>query len=339
MTDPAIQPFLDHLAGERAMSPRTVEAYGRDVRAFRATAVELGVLAAPAGPDQWARLEGQRGLVRAHLARLRRQDRRLTSLDRHLAGIRCCYRYLQLTGRVETVPPNLTAGRGGRERRLPRDLTVDMAADLLEVPDSATPRGRRDRALLEMIYGLGLRLAEVVGLDLGDLDIPSGRVRVLGKGAKERILPLDGLALAALLAYLEDRLEPAVRLDLLDGRVRGDTAREPVFTGRPGRRIGRRTVQDRVARHAAELAAGAGVSPHTLRHSFATHLLDGGAGIRVVQELLGHRNLSTTQIYTHLGRGRLREAFDAAHPRSHKDPVADQGGTTKDKGGRGRREG
>ncbi len=277
--------------------------------------------------------------MRAHLARLRRQNRRLTSLDRHLAGIRCFFRFLQLTGRVETVPANLTAGRGGRERRLPRDLTVDMAADLLEVPDPATARGRRDRALLELIYGLGLRLAEVVGLDLGDLDLPSGRVRVLGKGAKERILPLDGLTLAALLAYLADRLEPAVRLDLLDGRVRGDTAREPVFTGRPGRRIGRRTVQDRVARHAAELAAGAGVSPHTLRHSFATHLLDGGAGIRVVQELLGHRNLSTTQIYTHLGRVRLREAFDAAHPRSHKDPVADQGDTKANKGGPGRRKG
>ncbi|MBE0567741.1 MAG: tyrosine-type recombinase/integrase, partial [Krumholzibacteria bacterium] len=201
-------------------------------------------------------------------------------------------------------------------RRLPRDLTVELAGRLLELPDPATERGRRDRALLEMIYGLGLRLAETVGLDLGDLDIPSGRVKVLGKGAKERILPLGGLALEALAAYLGDRLEPAAWRDLQDGRVRGDLAQEPVFAGRPGRRIGRRTVQARVAAYAAELAAGSGVSPHTLRHSFATHLLEGGAGIRVVQELLGHRNLATTQIYTHLGRGRLREAFDAAHPRS-----------------------
>jgi integrase/recombinase XerC len=326
VTDPAITPFLDYLAGERAMSPRTVEAYGRDVTAFLATAVDLGVLDRPAGPDQWAKLEGQRGLVRAHLARLRRENRRLTSLDRHLAGIRSFYRYLQLTGRVETVPANLTAGRGGRERRLPRDLTVDLAGRLLELPDTGTARGRRDRALLEMIYGLGLRLAEVTGLDLGDLDVPGGRVRVLGKGAKERILPLGGCALDALAAYLAERLEPGAWLDVQDGRVRGDLARRPVFEGRPGRRIARRTVQARVTRYAAELAAGSGVSPHTLRHSFATHLLEGGAGIRVVQELLGHRNLATTQIYTHLGRGRLREAFDAAHPRART-------------GGRGRKEG
>ena len=145
MTGSAIAPVLDHLAGERGMSPRTVEASGRDVRAFLATAIDLGVLTAPVGPDQWSRLEGQRGLVRAHLARLRRENRRLTSLDRHLAGIRAFFRYLQLTGSVTTVPTNLTAGRGGRERRLPRDLTVDMVARMLELPDSATERGRRDR--------------------------------------------------------------------------------------------------------------------------------------------------------------------------------------------------
>ncbi len=207
MTLPALKPYLDHLAAERGMSPRTVEAYGRDVTAFLGTAVDLGVLAEPLGPEQWPKLEGERGLVRAHLARLRRENRRLTSLDRHLAGIRSFFRYLQLTGRVETIPANLTAGRGGRERRLPRDLTVEMAGRLLDLPDTATPRGRRDRALLELLYGLGLRLAEVVGLDLGDLDLPSGRVRVLGKGAKERILPLGGLALDALADYLGERLD------------------------------------------------------------------------------------------------------------------------------------
>jgi len=322
-----IAAFLEHLAAERGLSPRTVEAYGRDVRSFLATAVEAGVLEPPVGPDQWARLDGQRGLVRAHLARLRREDRRLTSLDRHLAGIRAFYRFLALSGCIEAVPANLTAGRGGRERRLPRDLTVDMAARLLELPDPATPRGRRDRALLEMVYGLGLRLAEVVGLDLGDLDLPAGRVRVMGKGAKERILPLGGLARSALDAYLQERLDAGLWLDLQDGRVRGEAARVPVFEGRPGRRIGRRTVQAMLSRYAAELAAGAGVSPHTLRHSFATHLLDGGAGIRVVQELLGHRHLATTQIYTHLGRARLREAFDAAHPRARTGRGPEKDGT------------
>lgn len=318
MADDPLQPYLEYLALERGMSPRTVEAYGRDVTGFLKTAVAFGVLEAPADRAQWNKLDGQRGIIRGHLAVLRREDRRLTTLDRHLAGIRSFYRYLEATGQVEAVPGNLTSGRGGRERRLPRDLNVEMASRLLELPDVSTERGRRDRALLEMIYGLGLRLAEVVGLDLGDLDFDGGRVKVLGKGSKERILPLAGCAEESLRDYLEQRLEPVVWQDLIDGVIRGDNRSRPVFEGRPGRRIARRTVQSRVEKYATELAGLAGVSPHTLRHSFATHLLDGGAGIRVVQELLGHRHLSTTQIYTHLSRGKLRDSFTAAHPRAKK---------------------
>ncbi|MCB1182951.1 tyrosine recombinase XerC [bacterium] len=311
-----LQPFLAYLRHERGMSPRTVEAYGRDVRAFLATAVAFGVLADPPEAAQWSRLAGQRALIRGHLAQMRRAERRLTTVDRNLAGIRAFYRWLQTTGVLEKVPGNLGTGRGGRERRLPRDLNVELATALIESPDPATARGRRDRAILELIYGLGLRLAELTGLDLGDLDFPGGRVKVLGKGNKERVLPLGGCAERALSAHLAERLDPGTWRDVRDGAVRGDAARLPVFEGRPGRRIARRTVQDRVSRYATELAGTAGVSPHTLRHSFATHLLDGGAGIRVVQELLGHQNLSTTQVYTHLGRGRLREVFDAAHPRA-----------------------
>ena len=312
----SLQPFLDHLAHERGLSPRTVEAYGRDVNAFLDTAVRRGFLARPVGSQEWAGLADHPELMRVHLAALRGQNKSIASVDRHLAGIRAFFRYLQRTGAVEVIPTSVTTSRGGRERQLPRDLTVELASRLVDLPDTATPRGRRDSALLEMIYGLGLRLAEVVGLDLGDLDFDQGRVRVLGKGQRERILPLGGYAAAALRTYLGDRLEPGIWLDLRDGRLRGPAAKQPVFLGRPHRRIARRTVQQRVAHYAEELAGAAGVSPHTLRHSFATHLLDGGAGIRVVQELLGHRHLSTTQIYTHLGRGRLRAAYDAAHPRA-----------------------
>jgi site-specific recombinase XerC len=313
-----MKPFLEYLALEKGMSPLTVEAYGRDVAGFLATAVAFGILDDPPGPEQWSRLDDQRGLVRGHLALLRRQERRLTTLDRHLAGIRAFYRYLLSTGQVSSVPENLSLGRGGREKRLPRDLTVDMTEQLIGLPDTGTSRGRRDRAMLEMIYGLGLRLAELVDLDLGQLDLPQGRIRVVGKGSRERVLPLAGFAARALADYLANRLEPATWLDLQDGVFRGQAAGLPVFEGRPGRRIARRTVQTRVARYATELAGVSGVSPHTLRHSFATHLLEGGAGIRVVQELLGHQNLATTQIYTHLSRGRLRESFLAAHPRARK---------------------
>ncbi len=311
-----LQPFLEYLSHEKGMSPRTVEAYSRDVRTFLASAVAFGVVNEPVGRKQWRRLDGQRALIRGHLAQLRRDNRRLTTVDRHLAGIRCFYGYLKVTGVVDSIPANLRTGRGGRERPLPKDLNVELATRLIEAPDCSTERGRRDRAMFEMIYGFGLRLAEVVGLDLGDLDFPSKRFKVLGKGAKERVLPLGGCAVLALSDYLAQRLEPGVWQDVRDGSLRGPDAERPVFEGRPGRRIARRTVQTRVSHYAGELAGTAGVSPHTLRHSFATHLLDGGAGIRVVQELLGHQNLSTTQIYTHLGRGRLRSAFDAAHPRA-----------------------
>ena len=320
-----LQPFLDYLRHERGLSPRTVEAYARDVRFFLASAVAFGVINEPPASDQWGRLADQRGLIRGHLAQLRGNRRRLTTVDRHLAGIRSFYGFLKLTGIVERVPANLRTGRGGRERRLPKDMSRELIVQLIEAPDPATDRGRRDRAIFEMIYGLGLRLAELVQLDLGDLDFPSGRVKVLGKGAKERILPLGGYAGTAVGEYLGGRLEAVLWQNIQDGIIRGDDVARPVFEGRPGRRIARRTVQARVSRYAGELAGAAGVSPHTLRHSFATHLLEGGAGIRVVQELLGHRNLSTTQIYTHLGRSRLRAAFDAAHPRSG------AGGLTKKK--------
>lgn len=311
-----LQPYLDHLGIERGLSPRTVSSYRRDIRDFLATAVQAGLLTEPAGRLQWSRLAGQRDLIRTHLAALRRRGCKPSTMDRHLAAIRSFYRYLKLTSQVADVPGNLSLGRGGRRRELPHDLNVEMTARLLEMPDVATPRGRRDRALLEVIYGLGLRLAEVTGLSLGDLDFPEGRVRVLGKGDRERVMPLAGLAADALAVHLGESLEPGVWQDVRDGAVGRAVVARPVFEGRPGHRIAHRTVQAMVARYAGELAQVAGVSPHTLRHSFATHLLDGGAGIRVVQELLGHRHLSTTQIYTHLGRSRLRASFEAAHPRA-----------------------
>lgn len=316
MAREVLEPYLQYLDTEKGMSPLTVDAYGRDVEAFLETALAFGILSTPLREEQFPALDDQRGLVRGHLVLLRQQDRERSTLDRNLAAIRSFFRFLLVTHVIQKVPANLTTGRGGREKKLPKDLNLDMTAQLLEMPDTGTLRGLRDRALLELIYGLGLRLAEVVGLDLRHLAWAEGRVRVLGKGNKERILPLAGQAKVALRDYLSTRLAPGTWDNFQSDRLNDEDGRLALFEGRGGRRIARRTVQDRVAKYAQELAGVSGVSPHTLRHSFATHLLEGGAGIRVVQELLGHQNLSTTQIYTHLGRGRLKESFINAHPRA-----------------------
>ncbi|HOX26399.1 MAG TPA: tyrosine-type recombinase/integrase [Candidatus Krumholzibacteria bacterium] len=313
----SVEAFLAYLTVERGLSPRTREHYARDLRAFFATAAALGAVADDPGPAEWPDL-ARPGLVRAHLAKLRRQDRSRATVARHLASIRAFFRWLQLTGRLAAAPDDLVTSRGGRERKLPTVLGEQLVEQLLALPDPRTARGRRDRALLEMIYGLGLRLAEVVSLNLGAIDLVDGQVRVVGKGSKERRLPLCGCADQALREYLASRLAPGAWRALEDGRLTRALAAQPAFEGRPGRRIGRRTVQQRVAHYAGELAGVAGVSPHTLRHSFATHLLDGGAGVRVVQELLGHGHLATTQIYTHLSRVQVREAFLRAHPRARR---------------------
>jgi len=313
----SLQPFLDHLSVERGLSPRTQEHYARDLQAFLTTAADLGAIPAESGPEDWPDL-GRRGLVRTHLALLRRKDRSRATVDRHLASIRAFFRWLQLTGRIESIPDDLTSSRGGRERKLPTLLNEQLLEQLLALPDTSKAIGRRDRAMLEVIYGLGLRLSEVVELDLGMIDLVDGQVRVLGKGRKERLLPLCGCADQALRTYLESRLDPSDWQSMRDGRLTRDLANRPVFEGRPGRRIAPRTVQQRVAHYAGELAGLTGVSPHTLRHSFATHLLDGGAGVRVVQELLGHSHLATTQIYTHLSRAQVRDAFMQSHPRARK---------------------
>lgn len=318
MFSTTLEPYLQYLETERGMSAHTLEAYGRDVAAFLETACAFGILSPPVDSGQLPRLDDQRGLLRGHLALLRKLDRRRTTLDRHLAAIRSFYRFLLLTHQVKNVPDNLQQGRGGREKTLPKDLTLELTEQMLAQPDAGTLRGSRDRAMLEMIYGLGLRLAELVSLDLGSIDWETGTVRVTGKGNRERILPLAGCAKMALGDYLEQRLPAELWARNLKGSLAGDEARLPVFEGRSGCRISRRTVQTRVAKYAGELAGVSGVSPHTLRHCFATHLLEGGAGIRVVQELLGHQNLSTTQIYTHLSRGRLKESFFNAHPRARK---------------------
>lgn len=310
----ALGNFLRELSATRRASRHTVSAYRRDLEFVLdflardgrsddrlAAEVESGqppLRERPVAFPAWTR----DGLERAQRD-LYRTGHAASSTARALAAWRGFERFLLRRGLLSASPARaLPSPR--RPKRLPRTLPlVDLndALDRLAVADD--PKGPRDSALLEMAYSAGLRLSELVGLDRGDLDRTGLLLRVRGKGRRERIAPLGARALAALDRYLA-----------ADGRASGGHG-EPLFAGRTGRLSGR-TVQRIVARRLALAAAGLGVTPHALRHSFASHLLDAGADLRAIQELLGHRSLASTQIYTHVSRTRLQQAYAQAHPRA-----------------------
>jgi integrase/recombinase XerC len=238
-------------------------------------------------------------VVRAYLARLHRRKLAKATIARKLAAVRSCFRFLARRGTLEANPARQVRGpRLGR--RLPSFLPVDETTALLNPEPELSPGGARDRALLELLYASGLRVAEACGLDVDDLDEGRRTVRVLGKGSKERVVPVGESALEALAAYLAMR-----------GRRRG-----PLFLNARGGRLTPRSAHRIVRARARRAGIVQRVTPHTLRHSFATHMLGAGADLRLIQELLGHRRLSTTQRYTHVSPEHLMRVYDAAHPRA-----------------------
>jgi len=305
----ALERFLGELAAQRRASPHTLAAYRRDVTRVLDLALGPGK---PVDAALWTRelLEhAQRDLFRRGLAP--------ASAGRALAAWRSFSRFLVRRGLIERDPARALAFPRV-PKRLPRTLPaggLGPALDRLGAADDSA--ALRDRALLEIAYSSGLRLAELVGLNRGDLDRPGSLVRVRGKGRRERIVPVGAGAMAALDAYLAaaDARARAVHRGLASP-PETPRADAPVFTGPAGRRLSGRTVQRVVQRRLGEVAGGMGVSPHALRHSFASHLLDRGADLRAIQELLGHRSLSSTQIYTHVSKSRLRRAYQQAHPRA-----------------------
>jgi integrase/recombinase XerC len=278
-----------------AASPATVEAYGRDLAAFVTWAERLGLLS----PD-----EVQRTTVRRYLAFLATRGFARRTIARRASALRRYFGWARRVGAIAGDPTaGLSAPRG--EARLPRVLHRDELRALLDETGSGGPDGARDlrdTALLELLYGSGLRVAEAAALDVDDLDLAQRRVQVWGKGGKQRLVPLSEPAVDALWRWIVG--------------VRGELATEAspaaaLFLNRRGRRL---TPRD--ARRVLDRRAAAPTHPHALRHTFATHLLDGGADLRVVQELLGHADLATTQRYTHVSKERLRSVFDATHPRA-----------------------
>jgi integrase/recombinase XerC len=291
----ALEAFLSELAAQRRSSPLTVKAYRRDVERVLDHAAGKG---RPVPPEAWTRELLERALHSLHVTR-----HSAASAARALAAWRSFSRFCVRRG-VLARDPARTIPFPRLPKRLPRTLPANDLGDALDRLAAADDRRAcRDRALLELAYSSGLRLSELTGLNRGDVDRGAGLVRVRGKGRRERVVPTGERALHALDEWLATR--PAA--------ARADA---PVFTGPSGRRISNRTVQNVVGRRLAGVARGLGVTPHALRHSFATHMLDRGADLRAIQELLGHRTLATTQVYTHVSRSRLRAAYEQAHPRA-----------------------
>jgi integrase/recombinase XerC len=289
----AIDRFCVSLEAERNVSPHTMAAYRSDLLQFAEfIAREKCGSGEPDGVDHL--------VIRRYLAHLHGAYRK-SSIGRKLAAIRALFTWLLRVGEVSKNPAELIA-TPKKEKNVPFHLTIDEVTTLIEAPTGVDLLALRDRAIFETLYSCGIRVSELTGLNVGTTDLEQGLVRVLGKGGKERLVPVGGKAATALTNYLAARHHPA------------GTA--PLFLNARGGRLTRRSVGRIVDKYIVRLATMKKISPHTLRHTFATHLLEGGADLRAIQELLGHASLSTTQKYTHVSIDRLMEVYDKAHPKA-----------------------
>jgi integrase/recombinase XerD len=297
--------FLDHLTVERGLSPNTILAYRRDLQRYVSFLSKRGVTEPGQVDDRTVR--SFVASVSASTHGPEGEPYKATSVVRALSSVRSFHRFLLREGIVDRDPA-ATVTRPRVPRALPRPLTVDEIGRLLETPDPATPAGVRDRAIFELLYGAGLRISELVGLDVDDVDIEDGAVRVLGKGGKEREVPVGRFARDAVQDYLR-RGRPS----FASARTRG-----ALFLNTRGGRLTRQSAARILQAHARTARLERHLTLHSLRHSFATHLLEGGADVRVVQELLGHASVATTQVYTLVTREHLREVYYTSHPRARR---------------------
>lgn len=336
---PIIDGFLAYLTDERHFSPYTARCYGADLRQFvgyladekgtpinqpneqaiynqladHSPGADTGGVAGKIIPNTLTGTiaEADTELLRKYLVFLADQNYSPATMARKIATLRSFYKWALKRSLIDTNP--MTLIRTPRQsKRLPRAISVDQIERLLSAPDDADVLGARDRAMLETLYSTGIRVSELVDLNIEDLDEPGESLRVRGKGKKERMVPLGSHALAAISHYKNMLVN--------DERYRetwgANTTARPLFINKHGGRLSSRSVRRKLDKYLRTVGLDPSISPHTLRHSFATHLLDNGADLRSVQELLGHQSLSTTQTYTHLTTQRLRDAYDNAHPRA-----------------------
>jgi integrase/recombinase XerC len=321
-----LKAFLEHLRLNENASAHTVRAYDSDLSQYLVfLAAHLQKRVSDLQPEDLDHLG-----ARAFFADLNKRGNSKSSAARKLSAIRAFGRYLRREGTIEGDPTALV-GTPKREQRIPNHLAVQEMSTLLDAPDTSDPLGRRDKAILELFYASGLRLSELVGLDLDDVNLSGRVVRVLGKGRKERIVPFNKTTAEALRAWLADRegvrpgsdrgqtgVRPGSDPKRRGGEGGGPRRRvgEPLFLNYQGGRLSTRSVDKLVRRYVLQSSTRLGISPHALRHSFATHLLEAGADLRAIQELLGHARLSTTQRYTHVNAAQLLETYRKAHPKA-----------------------
>jgi len=327
--NPLIEEFLNYLRYERHFSPHTAKCYAADLHQF----IEFLANSAPTGESHGVRDgEGNNGNggvavatappavataaapeilsrvrtedVQAFLGFLKNQDYSKSTTARKLATLRSFYKFCLKRGHVGTNPvASIRTPR--QEKRLPKFLEYEDVQRLLNTPDTSTVLGARDRAMLETIYSTGVRVSELVGLNLEDVDYVGEALHIRGKGRRERVAPISKSALAHIQKYLEMR-----KAEIRDGA----TGEQALFVNKHGQRLSTRSVRRKLDKYLLQCGLDPSISPHTLRHSFATHMLNNGADLRSVQELLGHRSISTTQVYTHLTTKRLKDSYDNAHP-------------------------
>ncbi len=290
-----IDDFFGYLGVERNVSPHTLNAYRSDLEMFRNFVVrEQGTGASVESVNHLT--------IRRYLALLH-EDHKKSSIGRKLAAIRAFFKYLLREGKVRKNPAELVSAPK-KEKRVPFHLNIDEVTALVEAPREQDLLSLRDKVILETLYSCGIRVSELTGMNVGDADLERGMARVLGKGGRERIVPLGRHADAAISAYLAARKNPPHE--------------SPFLLNARGGRLTGRSVARIVDKYILKIAAMKKISPHTLRHTFATHMLEGGADLRAIQELLGHASLSTTQKYTHVSIDRLMEVYDKAHPKARK---------------------
>jgi len=314
---PLVQQFLDYLRLEKHFSDYTVKSYGADLIQYgQFISGEIGQHNAEPPlnvviPDSPASLDDKQTKaeplqIREFLAYLYGQNYTKSTTARKLATLRSFYKFLIKKGLV-TQSPLAQIRTPKQEKRLPKCLDLEQVQKLLDAPGDADLLSARDKAMLEVLYSSGIRVSELVELKMSDLDVNEGVIRVVGKGRKERLTPIGSQAIKALQKYFDFRnADPRFKIE-------GDNR---VFLNKHGESLSTRSVRRKLDKYLVQAGLDPGISPHTLRHSFATHLLNNGADLRSVQELLGHQSLSTTQIYTHLTTNRVKEAYDNAHPRA-----------------------